>query len=249
MQISDELKQFLKENREELSKSNPNFEKLYKELEKVQNLRSTSEFTELLYAAGVDPLTNLDYIPTRFLFDSKISNFNIPGHIKSIGNFAFYNCTELKSITIPSSVESIGHSAFYWCSSLTSISMVGAKSLKRIGTYAFGYCTGLTSIDMTGAKNLLNIGGYAFGNCISLTSVDMAGATSLTSIGDYAFARCSKLTSITIPSGIISIGFCAFDDCNRLTDIYYSSTKEDRDQISIYKYNTNLIKATWHYNS
>ena len=47
----------------------------------------------------------------------------IPKGVKSIGNYAFYNCNNLTSITIPDSVTSIGDYAFRNCTSLTSINI------------------------------------------------------------------------------------------------------------------------------
>ncbi len=55
--------------------------------------------------------------------------------VKSIGGFAFNNCSNLTSVTIPSSVTSIGGSAFAYCSGLTSITI--PASVTSIGNYAF----------------------------------------------------------------------------------------------------------------
>ena len=47
-------------------------------------------------------------------------NTVIPQDVKTIGDYAFYECSGLTSITIPKSVTSIGSSAFYGCSGLES---------------------------------------------------------------------------------------------------------------------------------
>ena len=44
-------------------------------------------------------------------------------NVASIGNSAFYGCTDLKSITIPNSITEIGFSAFTFCSNLTEITV------------------------------------------------------------------------------------------------------------------------------
>ena len=38
-------------------------------------------------------------------------------------------------------------------------------------------------------------------------------------IGERAFNGCSSLSSVTIPDGVIHIGFCAFGGCSSLTRI------------------------------
>ena len=55
----------------------------------------------------------------------------IEDDVTSIGDYAFWNCSNLTSITIPDSVTSIGNSAFYGCSSLKTISLSCKSSLKR----------------------------------------------------------------------------------------------------------------------
>ena len=52
---------------------------------------------------------------------SKKAKMTIPSSVSSIGNGAFYGCTDLSSIIIPFSVNSIGNFAFGGCSGLTSI--------------------------------------------------------------------------------------------------------------------------------
>ena len=49
--------------------------------------------------------------------------FTIPEGVTSIGNYAFFYCTALKSVSIPSSVKTIGKSAFQNCKSLKSITI------------------------------------------------------------------------------------------------------------------------------
>ena len=101
---------------------------------------------------------NNDYVP------SSLKTVMITKE-KSIGTYAFYNCTRLTSITIPDSVTSIASHAFSYCKSLTSITI--PDSVTNIGDYAFRSCTSLTSITIP--DNVMSIVEYAFSECTSLT--------------------------------------------------------------------------------
>ena len=57
---------------------------------------------------------------------------------------------------------------------------------------------------------------------------------------DCAFAYCSGITNITIPDGVISIGYRAFYNCSGLTKIYYKGSESEWGTISIDFYNEKL---------
>ena len=52
-----------------------------------------------------------------------ISKVRLPDNLKSIGQSAFRNCKNLKSISIPNTVQEIGYWAFAHCDSLTQITI------------------------------------------------------------------------------------------------------------------------------
>ena len=101
--------------------------------------------------------------------------------VTSIGDAAFYLCSDLKSITIPNSVTRIGKEAFDSCFALKNIKI--PHSMTSIGYGAFDSCRGLTNITIP---------------------------NSVKSIGSSAFYNCEKLKSITIPDSVTSIGSSAF---------------------------------------
>ena len=142
-----------------------------------------------------------------------IKSVVIQNGVTSIGDRAFYNCSNLTSVTIPDSVTSIGDYAFYYCRSLTSVTI--PDSVTSIGDEAFRRCDSLTSVTIP--DSVTSIGNYAFCNCSSLTSVTIPD--SVTSIGDYAFDSCSSLTSVTIPDSVTSISNSAFCWCDSLTSV------------------------------
>ena len=133
--------------------------------------------------------------------------------VKSIDNYAFYNCTSLASINISEGVTSIGQSVFAFCNSLTSINI--PKSVTSIGDYVFYGCTSLASINIP--EGITSIGKSTFSGCTSLASIKIPEG--VTSIGDEAFRACNSLASVNIPEGVTSIGYSVFYDCTSLTSI------------------------------
>ncbi len=66
------------------------------------------------------------------------------GSVITIGDNAFYGCSNLTGITIPNSITTIGNYTFYNCSNLTTINL--PNSITIVGNYAFAYCSCLTAI-------------------------------------------------------------------------------------------------------
>jgi hypothetical protein len=161
------------------------------------NLDATNQTAEV---TDGPMLTPLGYYENYWGLDTatipaSVTYSEVEYSVTSIGDSAFYNCRDLKSVTIPNSVTSIGMSAFSRCTRLTSVTI---------------------------GNSVTSIGGAAFYNCISLTAVTIPN--SVTSIGDRAFYDCSGLTSVTIPNSVTSIGYEAFSGCKGLTSISYTGT-------------------------
>ena len=69
---------------------------------------------------GISPYATFNSIVDR----SISGDYTIPSDVTSIGDYAFYGCTNLTSVTIPSGVTSIGSGAFYNCTGLTSVTVL-----------------------------------------------------------------------------------------------------------------------------
>lgn len=144
---------------------------------------------------------------------SNITNITIPTSVISIGNQAFQDCSNLTSITIPEAVTSIEDFAFYDCSSLTDIAI--PVSVTSIGYAAFNYTPWLKTLQKDDPFVIINNILIDGRTCTGIVTIP----NTMTSIGEGAFEYCSSITSITIPDSVSSIGDFAFDGCSNLINI------------------------------
>ena len=182
-------------------------------------------------------------------------------NVTSIGDYAFYNCSDLTSVAISNSVTSIGFNAFSGCSSLASVNI--PNSVTFIDDNAFNNCSGLTSVTIPNSVTIIGRGAFNntpwFNNqangLIYINNVaycykgTMPSNTSITiqegtvSISPSAFSGCSGLASVTIPNSVTTIGTGAFQFCTGLTsvDIPNSVTSIG---LHAFSYSTGLTSVT-----
>ena len=116
--------------------------------------------------------------------------------------------------------------------------------ITSIGEQAFGYCENLTEITIP--DGVTSIDQFAFEHCSSLKKIEIPDG--VTSIGWAMLGNCESLTEVTIPSSVTNIDDHAFNDCNALTDVYFTGSEEEWNEISIGSYNECMTNATIHYN-
>ncbi len=133
--------------------------------------------------------------------------------VVSIGERAFKECRNLKSVGLPSSIWKIGYEAFSSCSGLGSVDL--PTGVTEIGEMAFYGCSGLSSIKIP--EGVATINQYTFSDCKKLAAIELP--SSLASIDYGAFEGCAALANVTIPSGVSEIEPAAFARCTSLTDI------------------------------
>ena len=133
-----------------------------------------------------------------------IKSITIPASVQSIGEYAFWYCTNLEKVVIKGQLSEIGICTFEECASLKSIEL--PDSVKSIGMYAFSGCTSLESVIMNGVER---IDPYAFSGCTNLATVSM---NSVERIEHNAFG--GGLKSLHLPNTLKFIGKSAFYNCN-----------------------------------
>ena len=152
----------------------------------------------------------------------KFSEVEFPDTLESIGECAFFNCQNLKSIRIPKSVKHIGDRAFSMCGNLESIEVEEDNP---------NYCSDGNCVLTKDGKTLVlgcktskipdsveHIGNNAFWGC-NLTSIKIP--CSVSTIGCDAFDVCPNLTTIEIPDSIKD--YSAFHEIKSLKDIFLPS--------------------------
>ncbi|MDD5924514.1 MAG: leucine-rich repeat protein [Clostridia bacterium] len=166
-----------------------------------------------LVITGSGDMTDFSEYAPWYSYKSSITSIEIENGITSIGNKAFYKCTNLTSVSIPDSVTSIGSQAFAYFSGKLSIEI--PDSVTSIDYGAFSYCSGEISLEIP--DTVTSMGNYLFEGATGLISVRLP--SSMKAIKTQQFINCKGLTSIEIPEGVTSIGDQAFKNCASLKKV------------------------------
>ena len=172
---------------------------------------------------GTISIKGVNFWPDGMLQDGAlIIPTNIHGRaVKSIGDYAFRACSNLRSVTIPNSVTSIGLGAFSGCSGIEEIVLpfVGSCRGNSLSIQAhFGYIFGESSY--SGGKLIRQ--SYCTNDSKEYyipSKLRRVVVTDETILGWGAFQGCSNLASVVLPHGVTQIGQSAFSDCESLVSI------------------------------
>ena len=140
---------------------------------------------------------------------------------KNMGDYAFYECSNLKSVKIPKKLTHIGKSAFRNCSNLEDV--IISNGVKTIGDYTFYECSNLKSVSMP--NSITSMGRASFYKCTKLKDIKISN--SVKNIQDSLFNGCKSIESIKVPSGVKSIEYTAFNDCINLKRIDIPNSVKD----------------------
>lgn len=189
------------------------------------------------------PETTVSIGSNSFDYASNLTSITWPTKLRTIKDYAFFNCAALSAVNFPDSLISIGYAAFQGCSSFNG-QLVLPMKLKTIGGSAFYNCGSLKGT-LTIPSSVDSIGGNAFYNCYGLSSLVIKSVdpiigtnafsccyglksitlpTTLTTIGEGAFGYCVNLKSIILPPSLKTIGSKAFQVCTGITDIDFPAS-------------------------
>ena len=157
-----------------------------------------------------------------------------------INNYAFTNCSAIKTLLIDTCVGNIGQYAFQKCIGLENVTI---NNNGMIGAYAFQNCSALEDViiqnngtigayafESSSSKNIATynisniglIGESAFANCTKLQNVRFGNQVG--DINQRAFYNCVLLDSLTLPNTVKALGDSVFFNCNSLAFAQLSNT-------------------------
>jgi len=179
--------------------------------------------TSIVIEPGITSIGNY-----AFYEMSAVRTVSIPDTVRTIGTAAFCWCENLTAVDIPASVTSIGESAFWCCLDLAEVTF--HEGLQTIGESAFMGCRLITELVLP--ETLQEIEYWAFGDCTDLVSVNIPGGVS--QLPDAAFSGCTSLKTVELNEGLQSIGRSAFAYCFELANVTIPGSVESIGDTAFY---------------
>ena len=134
------------------------------------------------------------YSGVLYLNDEKIENLIIPSTVEIINQYTFSKNNGIKTVTLSEGVRSIGQSAFSDCTNLESVTF--NRDLLTIEDKAF-WNSGIKEVSIPNSVESFEKG--TFGNCSNLLMLSIGN--NITSVDASYFEGCNNLSSLTIADG------------------------------------------------
>ena len=155
-----------------------------------------------------------------------IKSIKLPNTLKTLGNSAFYGCSNIETITIPDLVCEIPDSCFANCLNLMSI-YVG-ESTTFIGINTFFNCPKLEDINVSPNNKtyksvdgvLLSFDGKTLIRFPEGKSICNNLPNSIETVSKASFSNCKKLTEVIFPYCVKTLKDNLFQGCTNLKRIF-----------------------------
>lgn len=179
--------------------------------------------------------------------------FNAKSPLKTISNYAFYNCTALKTIEFSPEIISISDYAFAGCTGLETVTL--PETITNLGSAVFYGDSSLSQVSLLATSMTFHTA--VFQNCPQLLTAGPYNTTGdqnyniafnwSTTVPAFAFAMTANneayLQSITLPINITEIGQSAFYLCTKLVSADLPAALEKLNAQSFY-YCLSLTEVT-----
>ncbi len=177
----------------------------------------------------------LDY----YLITSEETSYTVPENIMNIGDYAFYNCKQIKEVILTSPVE------IYPCAfEHSNIETIDFSKVVAVAYNAFRGCKNIKSADLSNAfivddssfENCTALKEVTFGDELSYIGCRAFANTALETVdigGDYcwiyegAFYGCPELTRINFNDGVEFIDLYVAPNCPKLERVYIAESVTD----------------------
>ena len=163
-------------------------------------------------------------VGSNALKNSNVTEFRLPDSVKTLQDSALYGANKLTAFEIPAGVESIGMNAIAGCAKLRSITYKEGSSLKTLGNGALSDNTVLETIALP--NTLEDLGTYAMFYNYALREVTFQEGSKWTTLPDGTFMRDVSLKKVNLPASVSTIGTQAFWNCEALDNIDISDVSE-----------------------
>ena len=174
---------------------------------------------------GYTDIKELNFVPAPGETDEAkaVVPFTVATNKYTVGNKAFYGCSNMTKLTFTSNCSSIGEYAFQ-NTAITSFEIPAGCG--TISKYAFYNCKSLLTVTVaSGNKALTTLGDYVFGNS-GVNTIDLTNATKLASLTGKPFIYAldpaktnDVLKEITLPASLTTIDATVFQNCTFLQKI------------------------------
>ena len=138
--------------------------------------------------------------------------------VTGIGEAAFRENGDIKSVIVPETVTTIGTLAFASCDNLATLSL--PASLTFVGRDAFNGTPWYASQYDEAPDGPFYVGSLLLGYKGEKPVGELVIREGTRFVNDGAFGGCDGLTSVTIPPSVVHVGRNAFDGCKGLTAVH-----------------------------
>ena len=114
----------------------------------IDGLTWTLEKDGIFTLSGTGSMSSCEEDSPWKKYKNTIRTVIIEKGVTNIGNYAFYDCSNLESLSLPDSLLSIGNMSFCSCSKLNNFTI--PQSVNSIGDFAFCACDALTEVTIPG---------------------------------------------------------------------------------------------------
>jgi hypothetical protein len=167
----------------------------------------------------------VEEIATFALYRCMATEIILPNSVVTIGQNAFYNCLNLKSINLPDNITILPNQCFFGCEALETVIL--PENLKTINTACFRGCTLLKKVVF---KSIITtITTNVFYGCSSLEELDFSACTKVPSVSNVnSFTGIPTTCKIVVPDNLYDSWIAA---TNWSTYASYIIKKSDYDDL------------------